>query len=128
MPFSRSPAISCSTWADSITPSAAVGSSRASSRGLRPMARATATSWRWPPDSVLTRRVVSRNGIPRLSSWDAAVRWNRLSENIMRCDSRPSSTLAAMSRFSHNARSCQTTATPCRAAAAGSGVIRWPET
>ena len=29
----------------------AVGSSRASSRGLRPMARATATSCRWPPDS-----------------------------------------------------------------------------
>ena len=50
VPCSRRPMISSSTWADSLTPSAAVGSSRASSRGLRPMARATATSWRWPPD------------------------------------------------------------------------------
>ena len=44
VPCRFSPMISSSTWADSFTPSEAVGSSRASRRGLRPMARATATS------------------------------------------------------------------------------------
>ena len=49
VPRSRRRAISCSTWADSMTPSEAVGSSSSSSRGLRAIARATATNWRWPP-------------------------------------------------------------------------------
>ena len=51
--------VSCSTCADSLTPSDAVGSSRISSRGWSHIARATASSWRWPPESVLTARVVS---------------------------------------------------------------------
>ena len=127
VPFSRSPAMSSSTWAASMTPSDAVGSSRASSRGWLPMARATATSWRWPPDRELTRRAVFRIGIPRLSSSDAAAAWKRLSEKIIRRVSRPSRTFAATSRFSHSARSCQTTATPWRATAAGFGSTRRPE-
>ena len=41
----------CSVWA---TPSAAVGSSRITSREFHITARATATDWRWPPESLAT--------------------------------------------------------------------------
>ena len=41
--------------------SAAVGSSRSISRGWNCSARATATSWRWPPDSAPTIRSGSRS-------------------------------------------------------------------
>ena len=69
---SRRLMISSSTWADSLTPSEAVGSSRASSRGLLPIARATATSCRCPPDSERTLRVVSFSGIRSSAISDAA--------------------------------------------------------
>ena len=46
--------ISSSTLRDSLTPSAAVGSSMMTTRLPKAAARATATPWRWPPDSVST--------------------------------------------------------------------------
>ena len=42
----------CAVW---LTPSAAVGSSRISSLASQSVARATATAWRWPPESEPTR-------------------------------------------------------------------------
>ncbi len=43
--------MSSSTWAVWDTPRAAVGSSMITSLASRITARATATDWRWPPDS-----------------------------------------------------------------------------
>ena len=126
VPCSRRLMISSSTWADSLTPRLAVGSSRASSRGRRPMARATATSWRWPPDSPRTLRVVSHSGMRSSLSSSPAAAWKRVSDSMSRFGSWPSMMLAAMSRLSHSARSCQTTATPSRAAPPGSGGTRLP--
>ncbi len=120
VPRSRNRAIRSSTWAASLTPSAAVGSSSSSSRGMRAIALATATSWRWPPDSVPTLRVVSRSGISRFRSTEAAAAWKRTSDSSCQRRSRPSSRFEATSRLSQSARSCQTTATPWRAAASRS--------
>ena len=53
-PRSRRSRIILSTCADSFTPSAAVGSSRMMTLLPNAAARATATAWRWPPDSVST--------------------------------------------------------------------------
>ncbi len=49
-PRSRSDSTSRSTWADSLTPSAAVGSSRTTTLPPNAAARATATAWRCPPE------------------------------------------------------------------------------
>ncbi len=46
---------SSSTWRVCATPSAAVGSSRMTTREFHMTARATATDWRCPPESVATR-------------------------------------------------------------------------
>ena len=46
--------ISSSTRRDSLTPSAAVGSSMMMTLEPKAAARATATPWRWPPESVST--------------------------------------------------------------------------
>ena len=54
MPESRTLRISSSTCADSLTPSAAVGSSRMITFEPNAAARATATPWRWPPESDST--------------------------------------------------------------------------
>ena len=119
VPCPCSRVISSSTCRDSCTPSEAVGSSRSSSCGSLIMARATASSWRWPPDSVRTLRVVSVRPMPSPASSSAALAWNRVPNSRWRRRSRPSSRFAATSRLSHSARSCQTTATPARAASAG---------
>ena len=50
LPSSRRRTMRSSTWRDSRTPSAAVGSSRITTREANAAARATATAWRWPPD------------------------------------------------------------------------------
>jgi len=126
VPCCRSPMISSSTCTASFTPSEEVGSSRASSRGLRPMARATATSCRCPPVSERTSRVVSLSGMRSEASSSVAAMWDRVSDISSRRRSRPSMMLAATSRFSHRARSCQTTAIPCLIAAAWSGGMRRP--
>ena len=108
-------AVSSSTWADSLTPSDAVGSSRISSRGSSLIARATARSWRWPPESELTApRGVGQRDAEVARAASAARRWKRVAERSSPARSWPSSRLAAMSRLSHRARSCQTTATPRR--------------
>ena len=59
MPESRTLRISSSTCADSLTPSAAVGSSRMITFEPNAAARATATPWRWPPESDSTCWVMS---------------------------------------------------------------------
>ena len=59
-PLSRTRLISSSTWPDSLTPSAAVGSSMITSLRAHAAARATATPWRWPPDSVSTAWLIER--------------------------------------------------------------------
>ena len=53
-PRSRSRRIRSSTCAVCATPSAAVGSSRITTFGSPSSERATATYWRWPPESVPT--------------------------------------------------------------------------
>ena len=100
VPCSRSRVISRSTSAASCTPSEAVGSSSSSSRGLCAIARATATICRWPPDSVLIGRVVSRSGMPSRANSRAASLCSATSENMCLRRSLPSITFAAMSRFS----------------------------
>ena len=62
---------SSSTCSVCATPSAAVGSSRITSREFHITARATATDWRWPPESVATgwridRIVVTARRLQRL--------------------------------------------------------------
>ncbi len=126
MPESRSREIMPSTWADICTPSAAVGSSSSSIRGAAAIALATATSWRWPPDSERTLRVVSCSGMPSRSSSRMASVCIRTSDRSCRRRSRPSIRLAAMSRLSHSARSCQTTPTPCRDSTDGSAGMTLP--
>ena len=84
------------------------------------MARATATIWRWPPDSDRTERSGSRSGMPSRSKMRAASRRCRKSDSNWPRRSRPSSTFEATSRFSHSDRSCQTTEMPRRLAAIGS--------
>ena len=59
MPRSRTSRMSCSTLPDSLTPSAAVGSSMMMTRLPKAAARATATPWRWPPESVSTAWLMS---------------------------------------------------------------------
>ena len=46
---------------DSLTPSAAVGSSMMTTLRAKAALRATATPWRWPPESVPTRLVHGAN-------------------------------------------------------------------
>ena len=59
------------TKADCLTPSAEVGSSRISTRAPKYSARAMASVWRSPPDSVPTAWSVSRMSMPIrfISSW-----------------------------------------------------------
>ena len=59
-PCSRRRWISSSTCAVCTTPSAAVGSSRITRRGLPRRERAIATDWRWPPESDPTARADAR--------------------------------------------------------------------
>ena len=120
VPCAWTRAISSSTSADSCTPSEAVGSSRSSSRGWCTMARATATSWRWPPDRDRTERSGSCSGTPSCPRMAAASLRIWMSDSSWRRRSRPSITLEAISRLSHSARSCQTTETPWRLAPCGS--------
>ena len=51
--------MSSSTWFDSRTPSAAVGSSSTTTFDPNAAARATATAWRWPPERFSTGTVTS---------------------------------------------------------------------
>ena len=53
-PLLGEPRTSASTCSVCATPSAAVGSSRITSREFHITARATATDWRWPPDKLAT--------------------------------------------------------------------------
>ncbi len=59
MPRSRRFRTSSSTWFDSRTPSAAVGSSSTTTFDPNAAARATATAWRCPPDRFSTGTVTS---------------------------------------------------------------------
>ncbi len=109
----------CSVWA---TPSAAVGSSRITSREFHITARATATDWRWPPESVatawridlidVTRRLASVS-IVFASIGGSLSRWNTS------CASRPRYMFWTTSRLSQRARSWYTTSIPSFAASFG---------
>ena len=66
------------TIAASRTPSAAVGSSMISTRGLKTSARPIATVWRWPPDSALMSTCVDGMREPRSASSRAASSCMRL--------------------------------------------------
>ncbi|MCY1380269.1 hypothetical protein D9M69_680740 [compost metagenome] len=57
-PRSRTRRISSSTMLPSFTPSAAVGSSMMTTCRAKAALRATATHWRWPPESVSTACVI----------------------------------------------------------------------
>ena len=90
------------------TPSAAVGSSRMTSFEFHITARATATDWRCPPESVATacrteRIVVTRSvfsvSAVRCSITGSLSRWNAS------CASRPRNMFCTTSRLSHSARS-----------------------
>ena len=63
-----------STIAASLTPSADVGSSRISTRAPKYSARAIASVWRSPPDSVPTSCAGSRTWIPISSICSVAIR------------------------------------------------------
>ena len=64
MPRSRAWAMKRSTTPASFTPSAEVGSSRITTLAPKWMARAMATDWRSPPESVPTGCDVSRSSMP----------------------------------------------------------------
>ena len=72
VPCSRRLVMSPSTWAVSVTPRDAVGSSRMSSCGFQLIARATASNWRCPRERVRTPREGSSSGIPRARRMPAA--------------------------------------------------------
>ncbi len=65
-PRSRTRRISSSTMPPSLTPRAAVGSSMMTTCLANAAARATATHWRWPPDSVSSACDIER--MPTFSS------------------------------------------------------------
>ena len=106
-PLSASRRTSSSTWAVCATPSAAVGSSRMTTRLFHSTALAIATVCRWPPERLAT-------------SWrsDFTVRTERLarvspaicsmvgsSSTMPRVFSRPRNMFWTMSRLSQSARS-----------------------
>ena len=99
---------SSSTCCVCATPSAAVGSSRITSREFHITARATATDCRWPPDSVATgwriERIVVTARLFIVSAVLASItgslsRWNQS------CASRPRYMFWTTSRLSQSARS-----------------------
>src|SRR5581483_5383825 len=103
-PRRRTSSSTCSVCA---TPSAAVGSSRMTSFPFHITARATATDWRWPPESVATGwridEIVVTARLFRVSavccSIGASLRtWKRLT-------SRPRNMFCTTSRLSQSARS-----------------------
>ena len=120
-PLSASCRTSSSTWAVCATPSAAVGSSRMTSRLFHSTALAMATVWRWPPERLatcwridLTVRTDSRSSVsPAIFSMVGSSRTRPLRF------SRPRNMFCTMSRLSHRARSWYTISTPRWAASRG---------
>ena len=112
-PLSRTRLMSSSTCPDSRTPSAAVGSSMITSLRAHAAARATATPWRWPPESVSTAWLMDRMPICRLficlSASSFMPLWssmrNTLPSGPSRRFSRPRNRLVAMSSAGATARS-----------------------
>ena len=80
----------CRVWA---TPSAAVGSSRITTLEFHITALATATDWRWPPDSPATVWRTVRSSSPRGSSSVSLARFSIATSSSER--SSPPSLLAA---------------------------------
>ncbi len=98
---------------DSLTPSAAVGSSRMTTLRAKAALRATATPCRWPPESVSTACFMERMPILR-----SAMCWRDSSAHPLRSSirktepsgprrrsSRPRNMFSAMSRAGATARS-----------------------
>src|SRR4051794_31300801 len=83
-PASRAAAVYLSTTPDCLTPSAAVGSSRMSTRAPKYTARAIATHWRWPPESVPIGWLMSLTKMPIFcSSWSAISRMALMSSGAI---------------------------------------------
>jgi len=106
-PESASRRTSCTTCSVCTTPSAAVGSSRITTRAFWSTERAIATVWRCPPDSELT---FWRTDLIVRTESDASVvaacRSISAPLSIRWCfSSRPRNMFWTMSRFSHSARS-----------------------
>jgi hypothetical protein len=70
------------TISDSLTPSAEVGSSRMSTLAPKWIARAMATDWRSPPESVAIGRVTSSTAMPKcaISAFAAQLRSSQTAE------------------------------------------------
>ena len=91
-------------------------------RGRSRIARATATSWRWPPDSEATAGRVGDRDAERREQWRRRGCGTSAPDRAGCRRSRPRRRLEATSRLSQSARSCHTTATPRRATAPGVGL------
>ena len=106
-PLAASLRIRSTTTSVWVTPSAAVGSSMITSRASAITARATATPWRWPPESEPTGWRIERTEVT-----ERPARVSRALRSIgdsLRMPKRPSSSprnmFATMSRLSQSARS-----------------------
>ena len=89
------------------TPSAAVGSSMITSFASSITALATATAWRWPPDSEPTGWRMLRTVVTRRSLSVCLAVFSMATSSSSRCRraSWPRSMFSTMSRLSHSARS-----------------------
>src|SRR6266496_3753900 len=112
-PRSRTLRIRSSTMWDSLTPSAAVGSSMITTRRPNAALRATATPCRWPPESVSTACRIDWMPILRSCMWPRASACIRRVSSIRntepripgRRSSRPRNRLSAMSSAGATAKS-----------------------
>ena len=97
-----------STWRVWATPSAAVGSSRMTSREFHITARATATDWRWPPERLATACRIERIVVtPSVFSVSRRLRLHQGSSSRRKPSwtSRPRYMFWTTSRLSQSARS-----------------------
>src|SRR6266700_1923078 len=92
-PLLRRRLIRASTWPDSRTPSAAVGSSRMITFEPNLAARATATAWRCPPDRVSTFCVMSWM-VPMPSACRCFLASSRMPRGVQRAQDRAQQALA----------------------------------
>ena len=126
VPCSRRPMISSSTWAVFLHAERGRGlvqgqQPRFAAHGLRHRHQLALPAGQ---RADVARRVAERDA--QRGQQRRGLVWKRVSDISSRGRSRPSMMLAAMSRLSHRARSCQTTAIPCLTAAAWSAGTRRP--
>src|SRR6201996_6802595 len=125
MPRPDSVSIRSSTTLVWVTPRAAVGSSMITSWAFCMTALATATAWRWPPDSEPTGWRSERTVTTERSARVCLACSSMPISSSCQCfsSSRPRNMFCTMSRLSHRARSWCTVAIPRSVAAFG--LCRW---